>query len=666
MVRILIVEHKKGELELLRKPFESAGCSPTVVTATFLKDVQRALLNGEYDLILSDFRTPHFTGLELLQFLQTQPISTPVVFFSNGAEDTKAGELSGQGALGIVPRTKSHIPDLPTTVLDLLYQSRFQRKETALQDRVAESERRYRMLFERAREGIAVFDSTGVLLEANPFIKDITGFDPKDLVGRNFMDVLSPEERVKAGAMFSELKERGWARGEFSLRRNDGRVVILDFSTVEVDKGIFQCVFRDITERKKREEEIFEQNNVLFAISDVAFSLMESMKLDQVLDAAIAKIKDITKGQFVGIYLLDKEGKELNLVAHSESSSRVLPLISRFDVNKSLTGEAVRAGRSMYVSSQLHKDTRITAKGRQMAEQEGWEAIAAIPLKAQDEVLGAMDVLFTHPREISTSERQMFTIIGSLVGAALDNARLYEQTLEKSKEIELRNRELSDFTYVVSHDLKEPLVGIEGFSKILMNHYGAQLDEKARDHLNTLSKLSSQMKALINDLLKYARIGDEDLAEEFVDTNEIIDHLQEELEFYVQQQNAKITTVSPLPKVMYPVVALTEVFRNLISNAIKFNEKGRPVVEIGCESDETEHRFFVRDNGLGILSEFFEKIYLIFERLNHPEQYEGTGIGLTIAKKIVESNGGRIWVESKEGIGSTFHFTVSKRSERSP
>ena len=117
---------------------------------------------------------------------------------------------------------------------------------------------------------------------------------------------------------------------------------------------------------------------------------------------------------------------------------------------------------------------------------------------------------------------------------------------------------------------------------------------------------------------------------------------------------------------MYSVVALTEGFRNLISNAMKFNDKGRPVVEIGCESDETEHRFFVRDNGLGIPSEFFEKIYVIFERLNHPEQYEGSGIGLTIAKKIVESNGGRSWVELNEGKGSTSYFTVSKRSERSP
>ncbi|MEE9288705.1 MAG: response regulator [Bacteroidota bacterium] len=153
MVRILIVEHKKGELKHLRKPFESAGCSATNVTVTFLKDVQSALLNAEYDLILSDFRTPHFTGLELLQFLQSQPISTPVVFLSDGGENTKAGALSGQGALGIVPRTKAHIPDLPTTVLHLLYDSRFQRKETALQAHVAESERRYRMLFERAREG---------------------------------------------------------------------------------------------------------------------------------------------------------------------------------------------------------------------------------------------------------------------------------------------------------------------------------------------------------------------------------------------------------------------------------------------------------------------------------------------------------------------------------
>ncbi|HEY4643883.1 MAG TPA: ATP-binding protein, partial [Bacteroidota bacterium] len=279
---------------------------------------------------------------------------------------------------------------------------------------------------------------------------------------------------------------------------------------------------------------------------------------------------------------------------------------------------------------------------------------------------GAIDVLFSMPREISTSERQMFTIIGSLVGAALESARLYEQTLEKSKEIERQNRELSDFTYVVSHDLKEPLVGLEGFSVMLLNQYGAQLDEEAKDYLQTLAKLSAHMKTLINDLLNYARVGEESLAKEVVDVNDVIHHLQQELDLYVRQKKARIKVVSPLPKVMYPDMALTEVFRNLISNAIKFSDKPQPTVEIGCESNQTEHRFFVRDNGIGIHKEYFEKIFHIFQRLNYNERYEGTGIGLTIARKIVESYGGAIWVESAEGKGSTFFFTVIRQTAPSP
>lgn len=665
MVRILFIENKKGAIGRLREAFKRSGRDARITPAKSLDDVRKALQHDEYDVVLSNVADAKFTALELLQFLETRSLHVPVLFLSETGEEEKALGMLKRSVLGVVPSNDDRIGELPSAVEQLIRRARSDREKRMPQADSMESERRYRMLFEKAKEGIVLFDAQGRLLEANPYVKEITGYEPKEFVGRSFTEFLSPEESARALEGFTRLKERGWARGEFEFRGKTGQLVILEFSTFEVDEGIYQSLFRDITERKRREAEIYEQNRVLFAIYDVASSLMESMELDEVLHTAVSKIKEVTQGQFVGIYLLDEEEKHLNLVAHSGLASRELSPISRFDVTQSLTGEAVRARRSMFVSTQMHRDTRITPQGRRMAEQEGWEGIAVIPLKAQDEILGAIDVLFVQPKEISTSERQMFTIIGSLVGAAVENARLYEQTLKKSKEIERRNRELSDFTYVVSHDLKEPLVGIEGFSMILLNQYGSEFDEKASDYLKTLAKLSSQMKGLINDLLTYARVGEEDLTKEPVNANDVIEHLKTELEYYIQQNNAKVGIVAPLPTVMYPEVALTEVFRNLISNAIKFNDKTEPVVEIGCEASANEYRFFVRDNGMGIPKEYCEKIFLIFQRLNHNERYEGSGIGLTIAKKVVESNGGSIWVQSEVGKGSTFYFTVPKLPEPS-
>lgn len=232
------------------------------------------------------------------------------------------------------------------------------------------------------------------------------------------------------------------------------------------------------------------------------------------------------------------------------------------------------------------------------------------------------------------------------------------------KEWKAAQKEMDEYTYVISHDLKEPLRGIEAFSKFLVEDYRDRLDEEGRHRIDVIRTSALRMQRLINDLLKFSRMGQQKNPFTPVGLNAMLMHVRVNLQYALDAKKVDLR-VNKLPTVMCDATALTEVFHNLISNAIKYNDKPHPVVEVGCEerpnphSGEPEYVFHVRDNGVGIKAEYFEKIFQIFQRLQRDD--EGTGIGLTIVKRVIEWHGGRIWVESEVGKGTTFYFTLPKR-----
>jgi light-regulated signal transduction histidine kinase (bacteriophytochrome) len=237
---------------------------------------------------------------------------------------------------------------------------------------------------------------------------------------------------------------------------------------------------------------------------------------------------------------------------------------------------------------------------------------------------------------------------------------LYEDTVAKSLEIENRNRELDDFTYVVSHDLKEPLISIEGYSKILLKDYQDKVDQEGKEYLGTVVHSSARMKNLIDDLLTLSRLGRVAEALENVSVAAIVREILHDLQFTLRERNTVIHVPENLPEVRYNATQLSMVFRNLISNAMKFNDKPIPVITMGVREEEGEYVFSVGDNGIGIEKEYYDRIFTIFQRLQRSEEYRGTGAGLTIVKKIVERHRGRVWLESVPGEGTTFFFSVLK------
>jgi PAS domain S-box-containing protein len=224
----------------------------------------------------------------------------------------------------------------------------------------------------------------------------------------------------------------------------------------------------------------------------------------------------------------------------------------------------------------------------------------------------------------------------------------------KAAELAKINRELDDFTYVASHDLKEPLRGISSYCQILLEDYGGKLDDDGQRRLEALVGLCQRLGRLIDDLLTYSQIARTEPDFAPTDLNEIVADVLDTLGPTIDGRHAVVRVRGTLPSVEADRVLVGEVFRNLVANALKFNEQPQPAVEIGC-ADGT---LYVRDNGIGIPACHHEAVFAMFRRLHSRRKYEGTGAGLTFVRKIVEAHGGRIWVQSESGSGATFYFTL--------
>ena len=230
---------------------------------------------------------------------------------------------------------------------------------------------------------------------------------------------------------------------------------------------------------------------------------------------------------------------------------------------------------------------------------------------------------------------------------------------ERAEELAASNSELEQFAYVASHDLQEPLRMVTSFLQLLEKKYEGQLDETAKQYIQFAVDGSERMKRLILDLLEYSRVNTNREKRTNTPISNIITQVLDTYACKIIESKA-IVKVSLMPVANVNTLQMTQLFQNLIGNALKYNRSTQPEIEIGYEELADCYQFFVKDNGIGIDPKFYERVFIIFQRLHTKNQFSGTGIGLAICKKIVEKHEGRIWVESGAGKGSTFYFTIKK------
>ena len=259
----------------------------------------------------------------------------------------------------------------------------------------------------------------------------------------------------------------------------------------------------------------------------------------------------------------------------------------------------------------------------------------------------------------STREEVFFTVIARDI---TERKQAQEQLERYAAELERSNQELQQFAYVASHDLQEPLRMVVSYLQLLEQRYKGRLDTDADEFIGYAVDGASRMQTLLYDLLAYSRVVTRGRSFEPADCQEVLGQTLANLKVAIEESGAQVTH-DDLPSVMADGTQLGQLFQNLIGNAIKFRGDRRPEVHVGAVQGKGEWVFSVRDNGIGIASQHMDRIFLIFQRLHTRGKYPGTGIGLAICKRIVERHGGRIWVESEPGKGSTFYFTIPEGKE---
>lgn len=266
---------------------------------------------------------------------------------------------------------------------------------------------------------------------------------------------------------------------------------------------------------------------------------------------------------------------------------------------------------------------------------------------------------------LETNKSPLLNAKGEIIGVLgtytdITHRKNAEDTIKKhSRDLEIKNKELEQFAHITSHDLQEPLRSLSSFVELLTSEYNNQLDETGKTYLNYINDSANRMRNLITGLLEYSLLSRE-IEKETVNCNSLVNETIKDLSFIIEETSAAIH-LQPLPIVFSQPTQLRIVFQNIIQNAIKFKKRNTsPEIYISATNLGEYYEFKISDNGIGFNQSYSNKIFALFQRLHNKNDYEGCGIGLAYCKKIIDLLGGEIWVESKEGIGSTFYFTLKK------
>lgn len=475
-------------------------------------------------------------------------------------------------------------------------------------------------LLASATEAMLIVDRDGRIVLANPPAERLFDYASNALVGQS-LEALIPErfrsphvgQRVD---FFAHPRARPMGAGApLSGLRRDGTEfpIEVSLSPLRTDRGLslVMATLRDVTERKHAEQALLESEARMRAIVDTAVDAI--VTIDEV--GVMERVNPRAEALF-GYTSAEMIGRNVSMLMPSPNRELHDEYLARYRK----TGEK-----------------RIIGIGR--------------------EVVGLRKDGTTFPMDLAVSEmwlgtRRMFT---GIVRDITERKHAEAQRLRLLQEISSANEELTNFAYVVSHDLKAPLRGIASLADWLSTDYADQFDDEGREHMRLLINRVHRMSALIDGILQYSRVGRVKETAVKVDLNALV---HEVVDLLAPPAHIDVAVDMVLPTVVGERTRFQQVFQNLISNAIKYMDKPEGRVRVSCIEGEDGWQFSVADNGMGIEARHFERIFQLFQTLTSRDKIESTGVGLALVKKIVEMYGGRVWVESTPAMGSTFWFSL--------
>ncbi|MCB1140980.1 MAG: PAS domain S-box protein [Leptospiraceae bacterium] len=452
------------------------------------------------------------------------------------------------------------------------------------------------------------------VININQSFEKLFGYSSSEIIGKSAIEVITFVTRFPENLypVFEKIKETGsLSEFEFELKNARGEFhwASAYANTILLDEPFMLLEYVDINQRKKAEISLRRNESLLKEMGKLA--KVGGWELD------IKSNKQLWTEETYAIYDRDPLdstpdlGKEISLISQTH----------REDF-ESLLKNAISKGKPFDEEIEI-----ITNLGNSK-----WIRIVSIPVLEKNEII-------------------------KLTGAIQD----ISERKKMEEELKRSNSELEQFAYIASHDLQEPLRTVVGMVELLRKRYQDKMDDRSNEYIKYAVEASLRMQNLIKDLLDYSRVDRRNKPLQKIQAQECFNIAILNLDEAIKESGSMISS-DPLPEIFADSTQITQVFQNIIGNSIKFRKAGiQPQIHVSAKESEENWIFSIQDNGLGIEEEFFDRIFLIFQRLNPREDFKGTGIGLSFCKKVVERHGGTIWVSSKINEGSTFYFTIPKK-----
>jgi PAS domain S-box-containing protein len=569
-----------------------------------------------------------------------------------------------------------------TEGLSVYLQDITERRRTA--QALQESEERWQLALRGNNDGIWDWNIKTNEVFYSTRWKEILGYEDYEISSHldEWLKRVHPDELSKVLQAVQEhfAKHTPFYVAEYRIQCKDGSYKwILDRGQALWDEAdhVVRMVgsHTDISDRQQAAAELKQQNQRSQLFAEITLKIRESLQIDEILQTTVTEVQKLLQVDRVLIFQLGADGS--GTVVQEEVQPGWPIVLGQNILNLCFERDYLEKYRWGRVSAIADVEkANIQACHRQLLQQFGVKANLVVPILVRDGIWGLLIAhQCTTPRQWHSSELKLLQQLANQIGIALSQAQLLERETRQSRELARSNAELEQFAYVASHDLQEPLRMVTSYLQLLERRYKHQLDDNADEFINYAVDGARRMQRLITDLLNYSRVSSRGQPFVLVDCNSVLEKAIANLQVAIKESGAVITH-DFLPVVMADSTQLTQVWQNFISNAIKFSREEPPKIHISAikrtvnpDADnanltliETEWLFSVRDNGIGLETQYGERIFVIFQRLHSIRKYPGTGIGLAICKKIIERHDGSIWVESEPGQGSTFYFTIPDKA----
>jgi PAS domain S-box-containing protein len=466
----------------------------------------------------------------------------------------------------------------------------------------------------------SIADSDGIIIEVNPAFLETWGFSNRDeAVGKHITYFFQNYDR--AVEVITALNTIGVWEGDFIANKHDGSTFVgHSVATVLRDKDNkiigYQSSVIDVSKRQAIEDQLRVSEEKYFSIFKNAPRLITLVYEDGTLKDCNDRIDILgyTKDEVVG--------KNISIFFSELSKKTAVDTLEYLFANTDKNSD-----KEFVMIKKTGEEIDVSIKSAISIDEEG--------------------------------DKHTLCFIADITKHKNAERRL----IKAAHDLKSSNEELEQFAYIASHDLQEPLRAVSSYCQLLKEKEYEDVDEESKKFFNYIIDSSFRMKTLIRELLDYSRVGRRDKPFERINLKNLLEEVLSDFDMLIEDSKAEIIIESSMPNIFAIRFRIKQLLHNLVSNSLKFRGEDNPIIRIGCcEENENSHYwlFYVKDNGIGIDSKYYERVFGVFKRLYSREEYPGTGIGLALCKRIAEAHGGDIWVESEVGKGTYIYFTIAK------